>query len=68
VELKGQAIGVTVSVGVARVRDGDLVGSVNDADEALYVAKGQGRNQVAVAPGDAAKPAGQGKSRLRIVR
>jgi diguanylate cyclase (GGDEF)-like protein len=68
VELKGQSIGITVSIGVAQVRDSDLIASVSDADQALYAAKGQGRNRVAIAPGDAAAPPGPGKSRLRIVR
>jgi len=68
VELKGQPIGITVSIGVAPVRTGDLVASVNDADDALYVAKGRGRNQVAVAASDAARSASPGRSRLRIIR
>jgi diguanylate cyclase (GGDEF)-like protein len=67
IELKGQSIGITVSIGVAPVRNGDLAASVSDADEALYVAKGRGRDQVAIARSDDSRSAGSGKSRLRIV-
>jgi diguanylate cyclase (GGDEF)-like protein len=37
---------ITVSIGVAAFRDGDLQSSLRRADEALYRAKANGRNQV----------------------
>ncbi|KAF1012209.1 MAG: putative diguanylate cyclase DgcQ [Pseudomonas fluorescens] len=44
--------GLTASLGVAstHMRDQDLHGLMHTADQALYRAKAQGRNQVAVAP------------------
>ena len=49
VDLHGQPIGFTVSVGVAALQGDDLGGSIERADKALYQAKQQGRDCVAVA-------------------
>jgi diguanylate cyclase (GGDEF)-like protein len=49
VDMRGQPIGFTVSVGVAALLRDDLVGSIERADQALYQAKQQGRDRVAVA-------------------
>ena len=52
----GQTIALSVSIGVARLRaDETPLGLLHRADQALYEAKSQGRNQVVWAPeGDAA--------------
>jgi diguanylate cyclase (GGDEF)-like protein len=65
---RGKALNITVSVGVSALRNGDLVASVSDADDALYRAKGLGRNQVAVSQGDVLRTASASRSKLRIVR
>jgi diguanylate cyclase (GGDEF)-like protein len=49
VDMRGQPIGFTVSVGVAALQRDDLGGSIERADQALYRAKQQGRDRVAVA-------------------
>ncbi len=49
VDMRGQSIGFTVSVGVAALQRDDLGGSIERADQALYRAKQQGRDCVAVA-------------------
>jgi diguanylate cyclase (GGDEF)-like protein len=49
VDMRGQPIGFTVSVGVAALQRDDLGGSIERADQALYRAKQQGRDCVAVA-------------------
>jgi diguanylate cyclase (GGDEF)-like protein len=55
VDLHGQPISFTVSVGLAALQGGDLGGSMERADRALYQAKWQGRDRVAVAaPGSGA--------------
>jgi diguanylate cyclase (GGDEF)-like protein len=48
VEVDGRAVGGTVSIGVAASRIGDLTGLLARADSALYQAKEDGRNRVAV--------------------
>jgi diguanylate cyclase (GGDEF)-like protein len=68
ISLKGEALTITVSIGISALRNGDLVASISDADEALYRAKGLGRNQVAVTHGDPPRSASAGRSKLRIVR
>jgi diguanylate cyclase (GGDEF)-like protein len=47
VVLQGQQHPVTVSIGVARLRDSDVTAALNQADQALYRAKAAGRNRVA---------------------
>jgi diguanylate cyclase (GGDEF)-like protein len=47
-EVDGRAVGATVSIGVAASRIGDLAGLLGRADSALYQAKEDGRNRVAV--------------------
>ena len=64
---RGRSLRITVSIGVAALRKGDLEASINDADEALYRAKSQGRNQVAVAEATSSKSASANGSKLRIV-
>ena len=49
VDLHGQPISFTVSVGLAALQGDDLGGSIERADRALYQAKRQGRDRVAVA-------------------
>jgi diguanylate cyclase (GGDEF)-like protein len=50
IDVRGQAVNITVSTGVASLQPDDLRASIRRADEALYQAKSRGRNQVAVAP------------------
>ena len=59
---------ITVSVGVARLRDGDLAASMRDADAALYRAKALGRNRVAAGEGDMTDAPRAMKAGFRIVR
>jgi PleD family two-component response regulator len=61
-------VNITVSVGIARLRDGDLPASMRDADAALYRAKALGRNRVAVGEGDMPGQPRATKAGLRIVR
>jgi diguanylate cyclase (GGDEF)-like protein len=68
VDLGGHAVGITVSIGVARLRDGDLAASLRDADAALYRAKALGRNRVAAGEGDIPDPPRAMKAGFRIVR
>ena len=68
IDVDGQAARVTVSIGIAPFRKGNLAASVTDADNALYWAKDRGRNQVAVAPADGTKAASATRPQLRIVR
>src|SRR5882757_5901352 len=49
VDLHGQPISFTVSVGLAALQGDDLGGSIERADRALYQAKRQGRDRVAIA-------------------
>jgi diguanylate cyclase (GGDEF)-like protein len=52
IELDGQPLEFTASIGVAPLRNRDLATSIRNADAALYRAKLWGRNQVAVAESD----------------
>jgi diguanylate cyclase (GGDEF)-like protein len=45
-DVRGRGHRITVSIGVAAFRDADLQASLRSADEALYRAKANGRNQV----------------------
>ena len=56
IEVQGEVIGITVSIGVASLQNGDLRLAIRTADEALYKAKSRGRNQVASASDNAAGP------------
>lgn len=48
-EIRGQILKLTVSIGIAALDDDDLGAAVRNADEALYQAKAQGRDQVVFA-------------------
>ncbi|HYD59430.1 MAG TPA: diguanylate cyclase [Noviherbaspirillum sp.] len=49
-EVKGKAYGITISCGVSRYREGErgIDDTLRRADDALYVAKNEGRNRVVV--------------------
>jgi diguanylate cyclase (GGDEF)-like protein len=49
IDIRGQTLNITVSIGVAALYDGDLGAAIRSADEALYQAKAQGRDQVVFA-------------------
>jgi diguanylate cyclase (GGDEF)-like protein len=49
VELKGHPMRFTVSIGIAALPGGDVDAAIDRADHALYQAKHEGRNRVAVA-------------------
>jgi diguanylate cyclase (GGDEF)-like protein len=68
VDLGDHAVEITVSIGVARLRDGDLAASLRDADGALYRAKALGRNRVAAGAGDMPDSPRAMKAGFRIVR
>ena len=46
IHLGERTISITVSIGVASVEQNDLRGAIRNADGALYLAKGLGRNRV----------------------
>jgi diguanylate cyclase (GGDEF)-like protein len=52
INLKGQRHRLTVSIGVANLRGDDVAAALQKADEALYQAKAQGRNQVVARQND----------------
>jgi diguanylate cyclase (GGDEF)-like protein len=52
VELDGQPLEFTASIGIAPLRNRDLATSIRKADAALYRAKNWGRNQVVIAESD----------------
>ena len=68
IDIGGHAVKITVSIGAARLRDGDLAASMRDADAALYRAKALGRNRVAAGEGDRADTPRPMKAGFRIVR
>jgi diguanylate cyclase (GGDEF)-like protein len=68
VNVGDHAVKITVSIGVARLRDGDLAASMRDADAALYRAKAQGRDRVAAGEDDMADSPRAMKAGFRIVR
>jgi two-component system cell cycle response regulator len=45
-DIRGRPHRLTVSIGVASVRNGNIGRALQRADEALYVAKAEGRNRV----------------------
>jgi diguanylate cyclase len=67
VELDGQAVEFTASIGVAPLRNNDLAASIRNADAALFRAKASGRNQVAAAAGDMPDPPRVRRAKLRSV-
>ena len=68
IDLGGNAVKITVSIGVAPLRDCDLAAAIRNADAALYRAKARGRNRVAAGEGDMVDPPRATKTGLRIVR
>jgi diguanylate cyclase (GGDEF)-like protein len=68
VDIRGQAVKLTVSIGVAALHDGDLAASIRTADDALYQAKARGRNQVVVGERKVAEPRGVKKSMFGLAR
>jgi diguanylate cyclase (GGDEF)-like protein len=56
VDMHGQPMSFTVSVGLAALQGDDLGGSIERADQALYQAKRQGRDRVAVAASGSSAP------------
>jgi diguanylate cyclase (GGDEF)-like protein len=54
-DIRGRPHALTVSIGVASVRDRDIDGALRAADQALYVAKAQGRNRVVAADASGAE-------------
>lgn len=51
VAIQGQRHPVTVSIGVALLRSGEIAAALQKADQALYRAKAEGRNRVAAEQG-----------------
>jgi diguanylate cyclase (GGDEF)-like protein len=49
IHVRGRQLTITVSIGVAAASDKGLAATIQSADEALYEAKSQGRNKIAVA-------------------
>jgi diguanylate cyclase (GGDEF)-like protein len=58
IDIRGQALKLTVSIGVAVLSDGDLDAALRRADEALYCAKAQGRDQVVFGERRVSEPGG----------
>ncbi|MBV8190594.1 MAG: GGDEF domain-containing protein [Alphaproteobacteria bacterium] len=52
---RGRSYRITVSIGVAAVRDGDIDRALRAADQALYVAKARGRDRVVAEGSDSAE-------------
>jgi diguanylate cyclase (GGDEF)-like protein len=52
IHVRGQKLIITVSIGVAAASERGLAATIQSADEALYQAKSQGRNKIAVASTD----------------
>jgi diguanylate cyclase (GGDEF)-like protein len=53
IRVRDRELTITVSIGVAAASDRGLAATIQSADEALYEAKSQGRNKIAVASRDA---------------
>jgi diguanylate cyclase (GGDEF)-like protein len=68
VDMENESAAITVSIGVAALRDGDLVAAIGLADAALYQAKGCGRNQVVAAQDDGSTATTSRTPRFRVVR
>jgi diguanylate cyclase (GGDEF)-like protein len=58
IDIRGQTLKLTVSIGIAALYDGDLGAAIRSADEALYQAKAQGRDQVVLGQRKNADPHG----------
>jgi diguanylate cyclase (GGDEF)-like protein len=52
IHVRGEKLTITVSIGVAAASEKGLAPTIQSADEALYEAKSQGRNKIAVAAQD----------------
>lgn len=68
INVGGASVAITVSIGVAPVREGDLMAAIRAADAALYKAKGWGRDQVALAVDSDSRFPAAPRGSLRIVR
>lgn len=68
VDIAGSSVKVTVSIGIAPLREGGFNAALLDADAALYRAKERGRNQVSAGADDRVQQPSTRKANLRIVR
>ena len=65
---RSQPLKLTVSIGVAALADGDLDAAIRSADQALYQAKDQGRDQVILSQRKSPEPGGANKSTFGLAR
>jgi diguanylate cyclase (GGDEF)-like protein len=68
IDVRGQTLKLTVSIGVAALSDGDLGAAIRNADEALYQAKDRGRDQVILSQRKIPDSRGAKKSMFGLAR
>jgi diguanylate cyclase (GGDEF)-like protein len=68
IDIRGQALKLTVSIGVAALTDGNFDGAIRSADEALYQAKDQGRDQVILSQRKSPESRATNKSTFGLAR